>query len=82
MADKRFWEMSKDEIDDWVDSRGLEAWKEKINADRGEAPGIMRAWPNPWVKANWDVKRQNIMRNLAPDLAGLRQREAESNGRA
>lgn len=82
MADKRFWDMSKTEIDDWVEKSGLEAWKEKINSDRGEAPAIMRDWPNPWTKSHWDIKRQNIMRNLAPELAQQRQVEAESNGRA
>ncbi len=82
MADKRFWEMNKEEIDDWVEGRGLEAWKQKINADRSEAPELMRAWPNPWSKAHFDIKRQNIMRSLAPELAQKRKVEAESNGRA
>lgn len=82
MADKRFWEMNKEEIDDWVEKGGLEAWKEKINTDRTLAPEIMRDWPNPWSKAHFDIKRQNIMRNLAPGLAQKRKIEAESNGRA
>jgi len=78
---KRFWEMSKAEIDEWVEARGLAAWKEKVNADRREAPAVMESWPNPWAQSHWDIKRQNIMRNLAPKLAEQRQLEAGSNGK-
>lgn len=70
---KYFWQMSKEEIDDAVEAMGLTAWREKVNRDRARAPSALASAPNPWGQPAWDVRQQNIIASLAPDVAARMQ---------
>jgi hypothetical protein len=72
----RFWDMSEQAVQRFIEERGLEAWKRKVAEDR-QHTGELAAWPNPWLPGRENVRRQNIVASLAPDLAARQQREAE-----
>ena len=74
--EKRFWSMSKEEIDAVVERHGLTAWKDKIARDRAAAPQELAQEPNPWAQSSWDVRRQNVVSSLAPQLADRWRSEA------
>lgn len=78
---RRFWEMSKDDIDDAVEEMGLNAWREKVNTDRAAAPEVLAAGPNPWLTDNLDFKLQNIIQSLAPKVAERMKAEAPVGNR-
>ena len=78
MADSKrpFWEMSKQQVDAYVEAHGLAAWRTKIAADRADAPRLLAKGTNPWLPEQLDAKRQNIISSLAPELAARLKAEA------
>jgi hypothetical protein len=67
--DKRFWLMSAEEVGAFIESKGLDAWKAKLAADRAAAPAELAKGPNPWAAGHEDAQRQKIIAELAPKLA-------------
>lgn len=77
-APKRFWEMSKGEVDAWTSLSGLDAWKAKIAEDRAAAPEILARGPNPWAAASLDPRLQNVISQLAPEVARAMRQQADA----
>lgn len=82
--EKRFWRMKPEEAQAFVDTHGLDHWKEKIAKDRSHAAEELAAMPNPWLKGGIDEQRQRLIDELAPEVAERMRREAEEawSGRA
>ncbi|MFW6324894.1 MAG: hypothetical protein ACOC0U_07515 [Desulfovibrionales bacterium] len=50
---KRFWDMSEEEVDQAVDSLGIEGWRKKVREDTRNAQDELALGPNPWAWDSW-----------------------------